>query len=115
MYFKIIVLYRPLGKTKYYAIRVEFEVRGSPHVQSKGFAFYYSKRNLVMNHKSFGSISIVKAKKSKFSEHTVTLALTYSSPDTSVFAFINQLDYLINSSSIGILLGDFNTEVLKVH
>ena len=34
LFFKIIVLDRPLGKTKYYAIRVEFQVRGSPHVHS---------------------------------------------------------------------------------
>ena len=31
-FFKEIVVDSPLGKTKYYAIRVEFQVRGSPHV-----------------------------------------------------------------------------------
>ena len=30
MFFKIIAL----GKTQYYAIRVEFQVRGSPHIHS---------------------------------------------------------------------------------
>ena len=34
MFFKVIVLDGPLGKTQYYAIRVEFEVRGSPHIHS---------------------------------------------------------------------------------
>ena len=34
MFFKIIVLDGPLGKTQYYAIRVEFQVRGSPHIHS---------------------------------------------------------------------------------
>ena len=34
MFFKIIVLDGPLGKTQYYAIRVEFQVRGSPHTHS---------------------------------------------------------------------------------
>ena len=32
VFFKDIVVDGPLGKTKYYAIRVEFQVRGSPHV-----------------------------------------------------------------------------------
>ena len=31
-FFKEIIVAGPLGKTKYYAIRVEFEVRGLPHV-----------------------------------------------------------------------------------
>ena len=31
-FFKEIVVDSPLGKTKYYAISVEFQVRGSPHV-----------------------------------------------------------------------------------
>ena len=31
-FFKEIVVDSPLGKTKYYATRVEFQVRGSPHV-----------------------------------------------------------------------------------
>ena len=34
MFFKIIVLDGSLGKTKYYAIQVEFQVRGSPHMCS---------------------------------------------------------------------------------
>ena len=34
IFFKIIVLDGPLGKTQYYAIRVEFQVRGSPHIHS---------------------------------------------------------------------------------
>ena len=34
MFFKIIVLDGPLGKTQYYAIRVEFQIRGSPHIHS---------------------------------------------------------------------------------
>ena len=34
IFFKVIVLDGPLGKTSYYAIRVEFQVRGSPHIHS---------------------------------------------------------------------------------
>ena len=34
MFFKIIVLDGHLGKTQYYAIRVEFKVRGNPHMHS---------------------------------------------------------------------------------
>ena len=34
MFFKVIVLDGPLGKVKYHAIRIEFQVRGSPHVHS---------------------------------------------------------------------------------
>ena len=34
MFCKIIVLDGPLGKTQYYAIRVEFQVRGSLHIHS---------------------------------------------------------------------------------
>ena len=34
VFFEEIVVDGPLGKTKYYAIRVEFKVRGSPHVHS---------------------------------------------------------------------------------
>ncbi|XP_066912801.1 uncharacterized protein [Clytia hemisphaerica] len=34
VFFKEIVLDGPLGKTTYYAIRVEFQVRGSPHIHS---------------------------------------------------------------------------------
>ena len=34
LFFKILVLDGPLGKTKYYAIRCEFQVRGSPHIHS---------------------------------------------------------------------------------
>ena len=33
-FFKIIVVDGPLGKVKYYAIRVEFQFRGSPHIHS---------------------------------------------------------------------------------
>ena len=33
-FFKVIVLNGQFGKVKYYAIRVEFQVRGSPHVHS---------------------------------------------------------------------------------
>jgi len=33
-FFKIIVVNGPLGEVKYYAIRVEFQVRGSPHIHS---------------------------------------------------------------------------------
>ena len=32
--FKEIVVNGPLGKVTYYAIRVEFQVRGSPHIHS---------------------------------------------------------------------------------
>ena len=32
VFFKEIVLNGPLGKVKYHVIRVEFQVRGSPHV-----------------------------------------------------------------------------------
>ena len=31
-FFKQIAIDRPLGKTKYFAIRVEFQVRGSPYI-----------------------------------------------------------------------------------
>ena len=34
IFFKEITLDGPLGKTKYYVIRVEFQVRGTPHVYS---------------------------------------------------------------------------------
>ena len=34
MFFKVIVLDGSLGKTQYYAIRVEFQVRGSAHMHS---------------------------------------------------------------------------------
>ena len=34
IFFKMIVLDGPLGKTSYYAIYVEFQVRGSPHIHS---------------------------------------------------------------------------------
>ena len=34
MFLRIIVLDGPFGKTQYYAIRVEFQVRGSPHIHS---------------------------------------------------------------------------------
>jgi len=33
-FFKTIVVKGPLGEVKYYAIRVEFQVRGSPHIHS---------------------------------------------------------------------------------
>ena len=32
VFFREIILVGPLGKTKYYAIRIEFQERGSPHV-----------------------------------------------------------------------------------
>ena len=34
LFFRLIVVNGPLGKVKYYAIRVEFQVRGSPHIHS---------------------------------------------------------------------------------
>ena len=34
VFFKDIILDGPLGKTKYYAIRIEFQERGSPHFHS---------------------------------------------------------------------------------
>ena len=34
IFFKVIVLDGPLGKTSYYAIHIEFQVRGSPHIHS---------------------------------------------------------------------------------
>ena len=58
--------------------------------------------------------SFSPSKKPKFSEHAVvTLTLIYRSSSTSVSAFIDQLDYLINSSRIDILVGDFNIDALN--
>ena len=37
MFFKVIVLDGPLGKTQCYPIRVEFQVRGSPNIYLSGF------------------------------------------------------------------------------
>ena len=34
LFFKTIIINGPLGKTLYYAIRVEFQLRGSPHIHS---------------------------------------------------------------------------------
>ena len=34
VFFKVIVINEPLGKVKYHAVRIEFQVRGSPHVHS---------------------------------------------------------------------------------
>ena len=34
IFFKVIIINGPLGKVKYHAIRVEFQVRGSPHIHS---------------------------------------------------------------------------------
>lgn len=34
VFFKVIFLYGPLGQTQYYAIRADFQVRGSPHIHS---------------------------------------------------------------------------------
>ena len=34
MFFKELILDGPLGKTKYYALRIEFQERGSPHVHA---------------------------------------------------------------------------------
>ena len=34
LFSKLIVIDGPLGKSKYYAIRVKFQVRGSPHIHS---------------------------------------------------------------------------------
>ena len=34
MFFKVVVIDGPLGKVKYHPIRIEFQVRGSPHVHS---------------------------------------------------------------------------------
>ena len=40
VFFKEIILNGPLGKTKYYTIRIEFQERGSPHVHSFIWIFY---------------------------------------------------------------------------
>ena len=32
VFFKVIIIDGPLGKSKHYAIRLEFQIRGSPHV-----------------------------------------------------------------------------------
>ena len=37
VFFKEIIVNGTLGKVKYYAIRVEFQVRGSPHIHFYGF------------------------------------------------------------------------------
>ena len=34
VFFKVIVLNGPLSKTRYYAIRLEFQARGGPHINS---------------------------------------------------------------------------------
>ena len=34
VFFKLIIIDLPLGKSKHYAIRIEFQIRGSPHVCS---------------------------------------------------------------------------------
>ena len=34
LFFRIIILNRPVGKTKYYAMCIEFKVRDSPHIHS---------------------------------------------------------------------------------
>lgn len=43
----------------------------------------------------------------------MTLTLIYRSASTPVPAFIDQLHYLINSSRIDILVGDFNIDALN--
>ena len=47
-FFKEIVLDGPLGKTQYYAIRVEFQVRGSPHIHS----FLWTKNSPVLTNEN---------------------------------------------------------------
>ena len=49
LFFKVIVLDGPLGNTNYYAMRVEFQVRGSPHVHS--FIWILSVRQLTSDNK----------------------------------------------------------------
>ena len=39
LFFKEIITDGPLGKTKYYAIRIELQERGSPHVSSFKWIF----------------------------------------------------------------------------
>ena len=34
VFFKVIIIDGPLGKVKYHAVRVEFQVRESPHINS---------------------------------------------------------------------------------
>ena len=40
IFLKVIVLNGPLGKTSYYAIHVEFQVRGSPHIHLFGYSMH---------------------------------------------------------------------------
>ena len=47
VFFKEIVSDGPLGKIKHYAIRVEFQVRGSPHIHSVGLLVHLSFRLLA--------------------------------------------------------------------
>ena len=44
MFFKVVVIDGPLGKVKYHPIRIEFQVRGSPHVHS--FLWVHDSPNL---------------------------------------------------------------------
>ena len=44
VFFKKIVLNGPLGRTRYYAICVEFQVRGSPHIHSFIWIFKTKRR-----------------------------------------------------------------------
>ena len=46
VFFKEIIIDGPLGKTKYYAMRIEFQERGSPHVHS--FVWILNAANIQM-------------------------------------------------------------------
>ena len=48
VFFKLIIIHGPLGKSKHYAIRVEFQIRVSPHVHSFIWVIGAPKLNCIM-------------------------------------------------------------------
>lgn len=74
---KVIVLNGPLDKTRYFAVRVEFQVRGSPHVHS--FIWILNALNLSKESKEEGVDSIMSSGLIALYEQTCQTLLTRKS------------------------------------
>ena len=90
VFFKEIIIDGPLGKTNYYAISIEFQERGSPHVHS--FIWILNAPN-IQNEAAYHEAAI------KFIEQTINAQVPDPLNDPELFEFVKTYQFHAHSKT----------------
>ena len=77
----------------------------------KRIAYGISKDVEILAKEDFNGISVFNIRKQHFSNNAFSIAFIYMCPNTQTSAFIDCLNYVVDSG-IDVLLGDFNIDAL---